>query len=970
MPAVVTWLAAALAATSPGLATAALAAAAVVAATALRRVAPDPRRSAATVAAAAAACALAGIAATTARAATRDGPLAELAARRAVVTLDLAVTDDPRLLSGRVVGAQRIADLVAVPARAERVRVGPRAVALRQPVTVFARPTGWTGRLPGERLRVTGRLEPPGPGYTAATFEPHGPPHRLRAAPWPGRLAGRLRAGLHDAAAPLPDGARGLLPGLVVGDTSRLGDAVREDFRRTGLSHLVAVSGQNIAILLTVALLLARRAGAGPRAAAVAGALVLGFYVLLARPSPSVLRAGVMGALALGGAATGRERAALRLLAAAVLFLLLADPGLATSIGFALSAAATAGLLVLGPPLRHRLAARLPGWLADAVAPPLAAQLACAPLLAAAFGRVSLAALPANVLAAPAVAPATVLGFVAAALAPLALPPARLVARLAGLPAELLVTVARHGATVPAATVAVPGGLAGAAVTVAVAAAVAYALRHRAARLAAVAAVLALPGAAVTARVASGWPPPGWRVVVCDVGQGDAVVVRTGPSAVLVDAGPDPLAADRCLRDLRIRRLAAVVLTHFHADHVEGLPGALRGRTAGALLVSPLPEPAGERDRVARWAARIPTRTAALGERWTSGDTAFEVLGPEAAFRGTDSDPNNSSLVLRVTAPGLTTLLTGDVEEPAQLALLARGAPGRADVLKVPHHGSARQTADFLDATGAVAAVVSAGRGNPYGHPAPSTLDALATLGMRAFRTDRHGDVAVTAGGGRVRVVARHGSGGPPRTAGATPRERALAFARAAAPRLWCPVRPVLAATAPRVPRPTPSRAPPLPRARGVPEARSTYAGRPVLRHAVARSPPSTRAAPPPPDPPDARVRRPPGRRASAGRATASSRTRGTAARSAAVPGTAPGRSPRVPPARRRTRPARRHPAVGGARPRPRHATRARRRPRRQFPSGRPFESGTRRSAIRIRSTSAQMPQPPKVSSFATPRPV
>ena len=836
LPALAAWGSAWLAAVRPLLALGLLGVVALVVAVRLARSRAVP--GSATLAVAAVLCGVAAVVATTARTATRDGPLTALARDGAVVTLDVTVTDDPRPLSGRVVGARRVADLTVVGVRAETVRHAARALRLRRSLTVFADGPGWGALLPGERLRLRGRLRLPASPGDPPLVMPYEPPARLAPAPLPGRVAGHLRDGLRDAADVLPPDERGLLPGLVVGDTTRLDPVVREDFRRTGLSHLVAVSGQNVAVLLAALLLVARHAGLGPRTAAVLGGLGLAFFVVLARPSPSVLRAATMGAFGLVGTVTGRERAALRLLAGAVLLLVLADPALARSLGFALSTCATAGLLVLAPPWRARLARRLPGWLADAVAAPLAAQVACAPLLAAAFGRVSLVAIPANVLAAPAVAPATLGGFAAAALAPVSPPLARVAAWLAGLPTAWLVRVAREGARLPAGSLGVPSGAAGAALTALLTVATVLLLRRRAGRLvAATTAAGALTATAVTAYVAPSGPPPHWRLVACDVGQGDALVARTSAGAVVVDAGPDPLAADRCLRDLRVRRLAAVVLTHFHADHVEGLPGVFRGRRAPEVVVSPLPEPPDERDRVLRWAAagRAPVRVAALGERWAAGDAAFEVLGPATAFRGTESDPNNSSLVLRATFPGLTVLLTGDVEEPAQLALLARGAVGRADVLKVPHHGSARQTAEFLTAAGAVAAVVSAGRDNPYGHPAPSTLGALSQRGMRTYRTDRDGDVAVSAGPDGVRVTGRHGPGAPPAAtpppgpADAAP-ALALAWRRAAQPALWCPVPDGRAALRGRPPVVTPRTSAPSAR-HGTPG--TVAAARDPPRHAI-----------------------------------------------------------------------------------------------------------------------------------------
>lgn len=846
LPAAAAWLTSSVSAHRPDVVLAVLLLALATLLLLLRRLPAAVRARALAVCAGVLVCAFAAYVATVARAtAARAGPLDGLARARATVTVDLTVTGDPHPVAGRVVGAQRVADATVLDARADRLTAAPGyAVRLRRPLLVFAPPGGWATRLPGERLRVTGRLRLALRPGGAPVFQPDGPPVRLRAAPYPERLAARLRAGLRTAAGVLPYDARGLLPGLVVGDTSRLDDGLRDDFRRTGLTHLVAVSGQNVAIFLAALLLVARRTGLGPRAAAILGAAGLAFFVVVARPSPSVLRAATTGWLGILGTVTGRERAALRSLAASVLLLVLLDPALARSISFALSVAATTGLLVLGPPWRRRLARHLPGWAADAVATPLAAQVACAPLLAAAFGQVSLVAIPANVAAAPAVPPATVAGVTAAALAPVCMPLARLAAWLAGVPTGWLVHVARAGARLPAGQLGVPTGLAGAVVAVVAFAAVAVVLRRRTGRyVTAIAAAVVLLSGLLVENVVPGWPLAAWRLVACDVGQGDALAVRSSRGAVLVDTGPDPAAVDGCLHDLGIRRVAAVVLTHFHADHVEGLPGVLRGRRPREVVVGPLDEPPDERARVLRWTAsrHIPVRVAALGEQWRVGDAAFDVLGPESAFHGTDSDPNNSSLVLRLTTPGLVVLLTGDVEEPAQLAVLARGPVGHADVLKVAHHGSARQTAEFIDATGAAAAIVSVGRDNPYGHPAPSTIDALTQRGMRTYRTDRDGDVGVARTHGRLHVVARRGRGTPPSAPGTSPRAtpaalRAISWRRAAEPGSWCPVRTGSS------PAPPPTA---IPRGRA-PASATARAATGAPAHAAARDPPSGLVPAPP----------------------------------------------------------------------------------------------------------------------------
>lgn len=706
-------------------------------------------------------CAAAAAVATAGRAEVRTaGPLPALAARAAAVVVTGVVVDDPRL-AAPVAGR---APLVVVRLRAERLEAGGRTTLLRTPLLVLTTDPSWLPLLPSQQVRAEGRLRPAAPGDDVAAVlagrgpvQVLGPPSRVQ------RVAGHLRAGLREAVAPLPDDAGGLLPGLVVGDTSRLLPEVRDDFKVVGLTHLTAVSGTNVAIILAAVLALAGGFGVGLRTRPVVAGLGLVAFVVLVRPSPSVLRAAAMGAVGLLALASGGRRRAVPALAAAVLVLVLVSPELAGSPGFALSVLATAGLLVLGPLWRTALARRLPGWLADALAVPAAAQVACGPVVVALAGTVGLLSVPANLLAVPAVAPATVLGVTAALLAPVSLPLAQGAAWLAWLPAAWLVGVARVGADLPGAALPWPDGTGGALLLAALSlVAVPLLARPRLRRLLAVAALTAGTTWGVLAVVAPRWPPPEWVLVMCDVGQGDALVLRTGPEAgVVVDAGPDPRLVDGCLRRLGVREVPLVVLTHPHADHVDGLPGVLSGRSVGAVQIGPGDDPPQQAAQVVAQAdeAEVPLVRARLGEARQVGPVRWTVVAPSRAHQGTRSDPNNDSVVVRVQVSGVTLLLTGDMEPEAQAELLTGGADLRADVLKVPHHGSDHQSAEFLRAVGARVALTSVGAGNTYGHPSAGTLETLLAAGARSFRTDLDGDVAVTARDGALGVVGRQGSG-------------------------------------------------------------------------------------------------------------------------------------------------------------------------------------------------------------------
>lgn len=689
---------------------------------------------------------------------SRASPLHRLAAQNSAVTIVLRTTADPVLLAAKgVAGAPR----VAVGADATAVVVAGRATSIDGSVLVLGGADQWRGVLPGQRVQVDGTLRPSlDAGAMSVTLFTTGTPRLLGRAPWWQRAAGSIRASLRAACAGLPEQVRGLLPGLVDGDTSGLDPVLNEQFRLAGLTHLVAVSGTNCAILLGIATLVLRRLRVRPWACALVGVLVLAGFVIIARPSPSVLRAAVMGLIALGGLASGRPRQALAAVAAAVLALLSYDPQLAVDAGFSMSVLATAALLILAPPwadaLRRR---RVPPVLAESIAVAAAAHLVTAPIIAAISGRVSLVAIPANILAEPVVAATTVLGFAAALIAPTWLGLAGVCAQLAGWPCRWLIWDADHLGTIHGATIPWPGGVGGGLALLAVVASV-VALTRRAGprQLLAAGGVIALIIQIPVRAVTSNWPPPGWTFLTCDVGQGDALLLAAGPhSAVEIDAGPDPVKIDRCLRDLGINDVPLLIFSHYHLDHVGGIVGVFHGRHVGQVVTGPLADPkSGVRlvhDVLAGHGLAISTPVA--GASFVVGAVRLDVLGPQATLHDTRSDPNNDSLVLRATVNGTRILLPGDAELEEQQELLDAGVDLRADVLKVPHHGSAYSLPAFLAAVRARVAVVSVGLHNDYGHPSPVLLTELARLGVPLRRTDQDGDIAICGDPAHLAVMIR-----------------------------------------------------------------------------------------------------------------------------------------------------------------------------------------------------------------------
>nr|WP_193609203.1 ComEC/Rec2 family competence protein [Nocardioides lijunqiniae] len=688
--------------------------------------------------------------------AVSDNPVGTLAHDRAAATVTGTVASDPRPVAGR------FAEQVVLRLEVRTVTGRGRTHRLATPVLVIGGET-WRHAALGATVTTSGVLVP-ADGHDLAGVLTSARDPAVRAPPdawWRG--AATVRAGIRDAVAHRPDDQRALVPALVDGDDAGLDPGLADDFRTTGLTHLTAVSGTNLTLVVGFLLLLARWCGVRGRWLLLVGALGIVGFVLLARTEPSVLRAAVMGAIGLVAMGVDGRRRAFRALGVAVVVLLLVQPGLAMTAGFALSVLATAGIVVLAPPWRDALARWLPRWMAEAVAVPAAAQLACTPVVAGLSGQVSLVAVVANLAVAPVVGPATVLGL-AGGLVTLVHPPSgRLLGTGAAWCVGWIVAVARRGADLPGAALDWGSGIVALAVLTALCVGLVLVLPRALRHPAPGAALLVLLVLVVTVRLPTpGWPADGWVLAMCDVGQGDALVVRAGASAgIVVDAGPDAGAVDACLDRLEVDEVPLVVLTHFHADHVDGLSGVLDGRRVGALETTRMLDPPGGVAQVGEQAAAagLVPQLAPYGVTRTLGAATLQVLWPPSdrteVGAADGSRANDASVVLLVEVRGVRVLLTGDLEPEGQAALRDTLARLDVDVLKVPHHGSRYQDLELLTSLDAEVALVSVGADNDYGHPAEVVLEALSAGGSEVLRTDTDGDVLVVPDGDGVWVATR-----------------------------------------------------------------------------------------------------------------------------------------------------------------------------------------------------------------------
>ena len=594
----------------------------------------------------------------------------------------------------------------------------------------------------------------------------------------------------------LPEPEAGLAAGILIGLRDRVDRELAAAFTTAGVSHVVAISGWNIAIVAAAIATVAGRLGRRRRSLVTILAIVA--YVAFAGASASVVRAAAMAGVVLLARETGRAGRAAAALGWAVTLLLLSDPELIADAGFQLSSLATAGLIAWATPLTTWIervgCGRLPRWLTESLGVSLAAQAATLPIVLASFGRLAVLSPLVNLAVVPLVAPAMAVGLVAlgAGLAVGLGLPAVLGAVLAApgwVILRLLVAIVQFAAGLPFASVALEAPFDAVAAGVSVVAMAGF-LRWRregvSSRGQRVAGLVPTPAGAVGSHrerdhaaagrsrplerglaiavllalvvvggVAMARPGGSARITVLDVGQGDAILVEGSRGGrLLIDGGPDP---DRLLvaLDRRIppwdRRIDTIILSHPHEDHVAGLALLLARYQVSRVLE---PGMRGRGPGYEAWLGMVaqpghPQRSAvAAGDRLTVDEITMRVLWP---IRGrVPVDPpdagtgiNNVSVVIAGEVGTRRFLLMGDVEEAIDPELLAGGLSG-VDFLKVAHHGSRTATTQaFVDAVRPLVAVASAGTGNPYGHPTRATLERLTAAGARVLRTDRHGTVVI-----------------------------------------------------------------------------------------------------------------------------------------------------------------------------------------------------------------------------------
>ena len=612
----------------------------------------------------------------------------------------------------------------------------------------------------GEEIELLGRVQPP-VGFTtfAGSITQVGELKLISKSALIWRWTSSIRSAIKESVRHLPSDARALIPGLVIGDRSAQQGELSDVMRRSGLTHLTAVSGANFAIVAALLLLIGRSLRIRGRPLWLGVALCLALFIFLVRPSSSVLRAAVMTAVLLFAKSRGVQSSAIPALAAAISFLLLINPFYVRDAGFALSVFATAGLLFLAPVITSWLESRkLHHLLAEALAIPISATIFCLPVIVMLSGELSIISILANFLVAPVIALITVCGVALIVVAPINLQLGTFIGWIITPFALWITFVARSLSNLPFAALKWPKSWLGA-VAVLVSIILLISLFHLRKRFLLVAAALifSLQIAITFPPVSRSWIPQDWRIFQCDVGQGDGMIIKSGErSAIVIDVGPDAKVINRCLTLLGITHVELLVLTHFHADHVAGLTGVLSNRSIAEVWISQTIEPELEFERVTKALMGVKVQAPVVGQRYLSNGIEIQVVATAP-----NTSPNDSSIAVLANITGITLFAAGDLELAGQaraLAILKRTSYQHLwnrtpiDVMKGIHHGSALQLPELIEYLRPRVTLFSVGAENPYGHPSTSALDLYGRFG-HVYRTDKDQSIVLAKRSGNLIVV-------------------------------------------------------------------------------------------------------------------------------------------------------------------------------------------------------------------------
>ena len=655
------------------------------------------------------------------------------------IEITAVVTTDPILSAPKVSGSHFALRNYSFIARAQFIGAGGKNFRLRIPIRIITPEKSVAHLLPGQVIHFHGSAIKSKEARVAALVFVRGDIEvRTKASVWARSLAS-IRNGLRSNSGSGDAGA--LIPGMVLGDTSKQSVQFKADMKRSGLTHLVAVSGANFAIVSAFVLWAMQFFIRSIRWRLSATVIFLASFIALVRPSPSVLRAAAMAAVLLVAKGSKRPSDSLPALGFAIAAVVIADPWQARDAGFALSVLATAGLLLFAPRIITWLSKYMPKLLSEALAPPIAATIFCSPVLIALAGYLAPMSIIANLLAAPAVAPITIIGFISALISPIAPLVTRILIWVIHFPAAFIAWIAQWAAQFPVLKMS-------RAILIGLFIFLWFArtlLQTHWKKYVAIALCFMLFFTWI-----SRWPGGDWSVANCDIGQGDSSVINLGHHrGIVIDVGPDAALEDACLKALGIKEIPLLILTHFHADHVEGLPGLLKRRSVGQVWVSNNSDPIFESTRVQSWLKGVDVNIVTRGMQTTLSGVAIKVLWPLTSIQQFASNPgdgssiNNSSIAAVISTPDFSLFAGGDLEPPVQEIL--RTDLTRVDIYKVCHHGSKYQDPEFMKRLSPAIAMISVGQGNTYGHPAPQTVAALTRLGARVVRTDTDGAIAIRA---------------------------------------------------------------------------------------------------------------------------------------------------------------------------------------------------------------------------------